>query len=166
MAMLAIAVAFAVFGAVSASAQDLHQFLGPSKNMLNGGQGYFSYHQACQATFPSAVWCTTKMIIEGGPAQGVTLASDARYWVNPVPVGGLTDNVGNFVATTDTFHFDFVALSNLLTCSRWTDASENASGLVLEGSGIAGVNGTFVNRVCSNVIPAACCQGVQPSKER
>ena len=159
MKKLAVAVAFVVFGAVSASAQQLHQFVGPSDNTFTGGQGQFGFHQACQVTFDGeAVWCTSRMIIDGGPAFGVVLASNVQLWVNPIAVGGLLFIGGAGVdlrTVTDTFLLENPGgLVNILSCSRWTDNSDGSTGLTLENDA---ANGSFANRSCNVPRAAACC---------
>ncbi len=76
---LALALA-ASHGGASAWADPL-QYLGPSISGFNGGQGYFAYFNACTASFPPEVnvtWCTSGMIIEGGPAPSAPSPTRVR----------------------------------------------------------------------------------------
>ena len=158
---LVVAAVLAAFGAASASAQDHKiKYLGTTTATFDGSQGYFARHRACQQDFgDDAVWCTSQMIIQGGPAPGVPdlgAPQPESAWVNPAPVGAASVATGDGVLI-DLFVTDFSVRTQSqplqsLNCTGWNSAA--GDGLVIQ----QGNNGpTFNNRSCGLERPAACC---------
>ena len=132
-------------GATSALAQDLFQYAGPSTTPRTGGQGYFVFHDECTAAFEESTWCTSQMVVEGGPADDAPNPAEAGEWLNPIIVGKeatrLVDMSGN---TSD----------RSLNCDNWQSSLSGKGGLVW-ATKAAGV-GIFVQD-CNVSLRAACC---------
>ena len=121
----AVAFAFWLAAAGTAFAQEV-QYLGPSSATLNGSQGYWAYHDACDATFGDSTWCTSKMIVEGGPVPSAPTPSSSGEWINPVYVGFAVDpaSVRDFSGLVTPVGDDF-------NCRRWTSSASTVTGLAL-----------------------------------
>ena len=85
--VMGVVIAFAAsLNATVALAQQF-EYVGPSTTARTGAQGYFTFHNDCDAAFRGATMCTSKMIIEGGPAKfAPTPSATVGEWVNPVIV--------------------------------------------------------------------------------
>ena len=145
---IALALAASV-GAATALADQL-QYLGPSTATLKGGRGIFAFHDACDATFSKSTWCTSEMIIEGGPADGAPDPGSTGEWVHPVinaADGGKFVDFSSGFGTTN---------PDTLSCGRWTIPPGSGTGLQIHdrsGSGLI----TFRLSACDQIRPAACC---------
>ena len=146
---LALALA-AIHGGASAWADPL-QYLGPSTSGFNGGQGYIAYFNACTASFPpevNATWCTSRMIIEGGPAPSAPSPTSPGEWVNTEIVAGIKD------MTVDLSSIPLLGVINL-NCDRWTVSTSTETGLVFSTEG--GQENIFILPCNSPNIKVACC---------
>lgn len=139
-----------------ALAQD-RQYVGPTQQTFDGGQGLFAPHRACWDDF-EAVWCTSQMIIENGPHPFAgDFPPDGTAWVNPVPVGlTFAPDVGVGIGLIpQEFSVDVLASRRRdLNCSNWIVDDSALKGMVL-----AWANDHYVMVVapCGTPRPAACC---------
>ena len=156
-AAIALAVCLGAAGAAFAKERSL-QYLGPSTDSFDGNSGYFAGSDACAATdfgfnVDDVIWCTSQMIIEGGPSENANPPSAAGDWVNPVidPAfgGGALDFSGLFIAILVD-----------LNCFRWTTDDAARRGLVFRDTdGLTGFPAvtSFLTQPCSTPRKAACC---------
>ena len=149
----AVAIAMAAsLGATSALAQEgLFQYAGPSTTARTGGQGYFVFHDDCAAAIDDSTWCTSQMIIEGGPAPDAPSPAELGEWLNPVyfayrPTGDRIIDISEQSAP----------IVRSLSCFGWTSASNSQAGLVLRtlpSSTVVSIQG----QDCNVPLRAACC---------
>jgi len=146
------AIAFAAcLGAPAVFAQEM-QYVGNSGTLRQGNVGNFTFHSDCDAAIEGSTFCTSEMIIKGGPSSDPTPPLpdlDPGEWVNPV-----------FSGFDRGFAFDFSGLQVLASpnpfganCTQWSQV--NGTGLVIQTTPAGGVN--FTARGCGGALPAACC---------
>ena len=144
---IALALAASV-GAATALADQL-QYLGPSSTIRNGAQGYFTYHDDCDAAFEDSTWCTSQMIIEGGPSASAPDPPNEGEWVNPVfMIEESNDRTIDFSGVNPTS-------ARNLNCSQWRAGDGNTTGLVLFEQNSGQIS--FITKRCNESKRAACC---------
>jgi len=139
------------FHAPAVAAQQM-KYAGTTATTFDGSQGYFAPHQDCARKFRGSVWCTSEMIIEGGPHLFAESVPEEGAWVNPAVVGGESGTLVDFSGVDRGWPF--------LNCTRWTIGGEGEGrGLVIE----PGPGGpTFEAESCGESRPAACCSEIGP----
>ena len=146
----AVAFVFAAcLNATVAFAQAL-QYIGPSSQAFVGDQGHFLSHDRCDTAFKGSTWCTSEVIIKGGPSsKAATDPSGAGEWVIPVISAGTSEKVLDFsgISTTD---------ADNLNCTSWTSSDPADSGLVVKDAGGGDIE--FDLFPCNVAKFAACCR--------
>ena len=155
-------------GASSAFSADQFRYVGFTDDVFDGAQGYFAPHRECADNYgDDAVWCTTQMAIEGGPAAGVLdppfTVEIPGVWINPTPTGGFL-STGPF--NEKLMDFSGRAITPLNSnCNFWTSSTTAFTGMTVRGQSGAV---DFVNAPCGTDRPAACCAlegGGPPDRE-
>ena len=147
---------------------DETRYVGPSSDAtLDGGEGLFVYHRACAATYGDAAnWCTSQMIIEGGPAPGapspIPGGISGGVWVQPVIATRAGATGGREVREFSGFPYFSDIEINFLNCDGWGSAFSKVTGMVMrEGPFADGDLGVeFALGSCEVPRPAACCAPV------
>lgn len=126
-------------------------FVGVTEQLLNGGQGYWTYLQACRDEFPGSRWCTSKEVIETTniPPSPTVLDSDPELgdwgaWMQPVFIAVDTDITG-------------LTQPGGMTCKAWSSESGGNYGLHLMLDSAVSTYGRIGKRLCIAVQHVACC---------
>ncbi len=148
-AKLGAAVVFAAFLiATVAFAQQPPQYVGPSSQTLTGKEGYFKYQDDCVAAIRGSIWCTSEMIIEGGPSTKAPGPAADGEWVNPVYWIRGIGWTSCISMASGCFPIE------LLNCTGWSP--EGGMGLVVKEGPAGEVR--FDKIACTNARRAACCK--------
>jgi hypothetical protein len=143
-----------IFASV-ASGDDRWWVVGTTTSNNNGSQGITEGHLLCADEFPGSVWCTSKMIIEGGihPATASAPFMGGLFtpsWINPAPVGAAS-------VAGELLVIDFSGIqahADNLNCQQWKTNSNSATGLVIAATG---PQISFNVRECDRFAQYACC---------
>lgn len=142
--------------AASVAAQNV-KYAGTTTETFDGSQGYFAPHRACAREFKQAVWCTSEMIIEGGPHLFAANIPEEGAWVNPAVVGGESGLLVDFSGIDRGWPF--------LNCIQWQvgveDEPNARRGLVIKPGPNSG-GPTFDVEACGEIRRAACCSEFGP----
>lgn len=155
LATLTTVAAFAIaipagIGAPAAFAQDL-QYIGSSSVARTGLQGHVTYGKDCDAAFKGSTWCTSGMIMQGGPSAKAPDPDIAGEWINPV-----------FAVVVDGKAAEISGASQLTTtgkynCTGWADTGAASTGLSVR-TNILNSDVELAFSYCTDLLKAACCK--------